>query len=141
MTCSCTLRKKRVARFNAVGLPGVVAHSSFDNYIPAKTQQDKACSAAMHFAHHYEKAGGNKGFVLSGPVGAGKTHLLAATLAHLVLEVGWVLSLLYATIRRGFQEGKSGGEIIGPLSEVEVLAIDELGKGAAARSRWRRWMS
>ena len=37
--------------------------------------------------------------------------------------------LLYATIRRGFQEGKSGGEIIGPLSEVEVLAIDELGKG------------
>ena len=33
------------------------------------------------------------------------------------------------TIRRGFQEGKSGGEIIGPLSEVEVLAIDELGKG------------
>ncbi len=72
--------------------------------------------------------------MLSGPVGTGKTHLLAATLAHLVLEVGvqarYVeISLLYATIRRGFQEGKSGGEIIGPLSEVEVLAIDELGKG------------
>jgi DNA replication protein DnaC len=134
MPCSCTLRQKRVARYNAVGLPGVVAHATFDNYIPAKTQQDKARSAAMHFAHHYEKAGGNKGFVLSGPVGTGKTHLLAATLAHLVLEVGvearYVeISLLYATIRRGFQEGKSGGEIIGPLSEVEVLAIDELGKG------------
>jgi DNA replication protein DnaC len=39
------------------------------------------------------------------------------------------ISLLYATIRRGFQDGKSGGEIIGPLSEIEVLAIDELGKG------------
>jgi len=136
--CSCTLRIRRVARYNQVGLPGVVAHSSFDNYIPAKTQQDRARNAAMHFAHHYDKAGGNKGLVLSGPVGTGKTHLLAATLAHLVLEVGvearYVeISLLYATIRRGFQEGKSGGEIIGPLSEVEVLAIDELGKGRGSQ--------
>ncbi len=136
--CSCTLRIRRVARYNQVGLPGVVAHSTFDNYIPAKTQQDRARNAAMHFAHHYDKAGGNKGFVLSGPVGTGKTHLLAATLAHLVLEVGvearYVeISLLYATIRRGFQEGKSGGEIIGPLSEVEVLAIDELGKGRGSQ--------
>jgi DNA replication protein DnaC len=43
------------------------------------------------------------------------------------------ISLLYATIRRGFQEGKSGGEIIGPLSDVEVLAIDELGKGRGSQ--------
>ncbi len=132
--CACMLRTRRVARYNEVGLPGVVAHASFNNFRPAKSEQDRARSVAMYFAHHYDKAGGNKGFVLSGPVGTGKTHLLAATLAHLVLEVGaharYVeISLLYATIRRGFQEGKSGGEIIGPLSEVEVLAIDELGKG------------
>jgi DNA replication protein DnaC len=138
--CACTLRTRRVARFNQVGLPGVLAHATFENYIPAKTQQDTARNAAMHFAHHYDKAGGasNKGFVLSGPVGTGKTHLLVATLAHLVLEVGvqtrYVeISLLYATIRRGFQDGKSGGEIIGPLSEVEVLAIDELGKGRGSQ--------
>ena len=67
-------------------------------------------------------------------MGTGKTHLLAAALGHLLLEAGvearYVeISLLYATIRRGFSEGKSGGEIIGPLAEVEVLAIDELGKG------------
>jgi DNA replication protein DnaC len=132
--CACTLRTRRVARYNEVGLPGVVAHASFENFRPAKPEQDRARSVAMHFGHHYAKEGGNKGFVLSGPVGTGKTHLLAATLAHLVLEVGvqarYVeISLLYATIRRGFQEGRSGGEIIGPLSEVKVLAIDELGKG------------
>ena len=39
------------------------------------------------------------------------------------------ISLLYQTIRRGFDQGKSSGEIIGPLAEVELLAIDELGKG------------
>jgi DNA replication protein DnaC len=67
-------------------------------------------------------------------VGTGKTHLLAATLVHLVMDVGvraeYVeISHLYQDIRRGFREGKSGGEIIKPLSLVEVLAIDEIGKG------------
>ncbi|NVJ03972.1 ATP-binding protein [Myxococcus sp. AM001] len=133
-TCVCTQRRKRVARFNEVGLPAVVSHASFDNYRAFNEAQDRGRGVALHFAHQYVKGGPSKGFILSGPVGTGKTHLMAATLAHLVLELGvrgrYVeISLLYATIRRGFQEGKSGGEIIGPLSEVEVLAIDELGKG------------
>jgi DNA replication protein DnaC len=132
--CVCQRRGQRVTHFNEVALPGVMAHASFESYRAFNEAQDRARSLARHFALHFDKKGVNKGFILSGPVGTGKTHLLAATLSHLVLEQGvqarYVeISLLYATIRRGFQEGKSGGEIIGPLSEVEVLAIDELGKG------------
>lgn len=94
-------------------------------------EQARAKEIAQEFAFRYPT---QKGFVLSGPVGTGKTHLLASVLAHCCIEkdrqAKYVeISLLYATIRRGFQEGKSGGEIIGPLSEIELLAIDELGKG------------
>jgi DNA replication protein DnaC len=120
--------------FSRAQVPGVLAKADFDSFRASNEAQDRAKKVAQAFALGYLAAQPPKGFVLSGPVGTGKTHLLAATLGHLTLELGveasYVeISLLYATIRRGFQDGKSGGEIIGPLSEVEVLSIDELGKG------------
>ena len=132
--CACTAMKRKVARYNAVGIPGVLAHATFENYEPNNDNQKIAKDAAQTFAHNYDKSSSNRGIVICGPVGTGKTHLLAAILAHLVLEVGvearYVeISLLYATIRNGFREGKSGGEIIGPLADVDLLAIDELGRG------------
>lgn len=132
--CMCRLLKQRVQRYSEAELPGVLAHATFENFRAFNEAQNAAKQVATQFAHTYRKNAPVHGFILSGPVGTGKTHLLAAALGHLILEAGiqgrYVeISLLYATIRRGFQEGKSGGEIIGPLSEVEVLAIDEMGKG------------
>ncbi|MFZ5470733.1 MAG: ATP-binding protein [Myxococcota bacterium] len=129
--CSCRLLDKRLARFNEADIPAVLAGADFESYRPHNSEQARAKETVMEFAFRYPDG---RGFVLSGSVGTGKTHLLVAALAHAIVEKGaraqYVeVSLLYATIRRGFQEGKSGGEIIGPLSEVELLAIDELGKG------------
>ncbi|MGQ0505691.1 MAG: ATP-binding protein [Myxococcaceae bacterium] len=136
--CMCRLLEGRVARFNDARIPGKHAKASFDNYVVGFASQDRAKKVGLSFATGYRKGQQNKGYILSGTVGTGKTHLLCATLSHLMLEVGvpvqYVeISLLYATIRRGFQEGKSGGEIIEPLSKVEVLAIDELGKGRGSQ--------
>lgn len=136
--CMCRLLDKRVLRYNEAHVPGVLAHADFEGYRPMNSGQDRARAVAQTFAHAFRRGETAKGFILSGPVGTGKTHLLASTIGHLVLELGvdakYVeISLLYATIRRGFQDGKSGGEIIGPLSEVEVLAIDELGKGRGSQ--------
>jgi len=132
--CLCRVLRSRVEAFNQVGIPGVLARAGFDNYLPFHEAHDAAKQAATRFAFGYRRGAPARGFIISGPVGSGKTHLLTAALAHLVLEVGvharyLEISLLFADIRRGFQEGKSGGEIIGPLSEVDVLAIDELGRG------------
>ncbi len=132
--CSCRLLPRRLELFWRAQVPGVLAKADFDGYRPSNEAQHHAKNIAQAFALGFLVKRPAKGFILKGGVGTGKTHLLAATLAHLTLEAGiearYVeISLLYAAIRRGFQDGKSGGEIIGPLCEVEVLAIDELGKG------------
>jgi DNA replication protein DnaC len=130
--CALSTLQGRLRLFNAVQLPAVHAGSAFESFkTPAYEAVAQAKALAHKFANRWPQ---ERGFVLSGPVGTGKTHLLAATLRHATIEMGahgaYVeISLLYATIRRGFQEGKSGGEIIKPLSQVDLLAIDELGKG------------
>lgn len=132
--CTCQLLRKRIASYDQARIPGVVARATFESFRAQSEEQDRALKVAQHFAETYKKSGSSRGFVLAGPVGTGKTHLVTAALTHLTLERGVrtryiEISLLYADIRRGFNENKSGGEIIAPLSEVEVLAIDELGKG------------
>ncbi|MFO0599155.1 MAG: ATP-binding protein [Myxococcaceae bacterium] len=133
--CPRALVQRRAALFNELKLPAISAQMTLDSYKVTNTAQDRALKVVKDFALGFPS---NRGFVLSGPVGTGKTHLLAATLKHLAIEkgvrAGYVeISLLYSTIRRGFQEGKSGGEIIGPLSQLDVLAIDELGKGRGSQ--------
>lgn len=129
--CSCQLLQKRLEYYNQAGIPAVLASSTFDAYHTPTEAQALARKLALDFSVRYPQ---ERGFVISGPVGTGKTHLLAATLAYAVIERGakakYVeMSLLFNDIRRGFEQNKSGGEIIGPLAEIDLLAIDELGRG------------
>ncbi len=133
--CAWRRQTQRVEMFNRAHLPAVQANATLDTYKPSNGEQHRALQVTKDFCFRWPA---QRGFVLSGPVGTGKTHLLSAALKHLTIEQGvktaYVeISLLYSQIRRGFQDGKSGGEIIGPLSQVDVLAIDELGKGRGSQ--------
>ena len=74
-----------------------------------------------------------KGIILAGPVGVGKTFLMAS-LARGFAEKGVSVKFtdffqLLGELRAGFSEGKSDTETLAPLIDVDVLVIDELGKG------------
>jgi DNA replication protein DnaC len=131
--CDCRSITARVLRFNQARLPARCG-LSFDEFLPVQDEQEKALMVAKTTAHRYRPDAPSKGFIVSGPVGSGKTHLLCATLRHLTLELGipakYVeISFLFAEIRDGFSKKKSGLDAIQPLIDTEVLAIDELGKG------------
>jgi DNA replication protein DnaC len=79
------------------------------------------------------KNSGSKGLLLGGPVGVGKTFILASIAKALVARGVGVKFVdffqLLAEVKAGYGEHKSEMSIINPLLDVDVLLIDELGKG------------
>lgn len=77
---------------------------------------------------------GDRGFLLYGTPGSGKTHLLSAVIRYLTLEKGIharfiEFSHLLGEIREQYDHGKGDNTVLAPLIDTSVLAIDELGKG------------
>ncbi len=141
--CSCRHLDERIQLFNQVGIPAAVARASFDAFKSWSPDHARAKAVAEDFAHKFRRDAPTKGFLLYGPPGAGKTHLVVATLRWLALEKGvgcrYVeFMLLLSDIRAGFDAKRSHMEILRPLLAVPVLAIDELGKERG--TEWERSM-
>jgi DNA replication protein DnaC len=83
-------------------------------------------------AKDYER--GHHGILLMGGPGVGKTYLLCAFLHELIFRHGVPAQFrdffhLLSDLRSGYSQDKAESDLIQPLVDVEVLAIDELGKG------------
>ncbi len=141
--CSCRHLDERIGLFNDIGIPAAVAKASFDSFKSWSPHASRAKSVAEGFAQKFRKDAPTKGFLLYGRPGAGKTHLLAATLRWLALEKGIAsryveFMLLLSDMKAGFSENRSHMDILKPLLFVPVLAIDELGKERG--TEWERSM-
>ncbi len=141
--CSCRHVDERIALFNQVGIPAAVARASFESFKSWSPDHARARAVAEDFARKFRRDAPTKGYLLYGRPGAGKTHLLVATLRWLALEKGVAgryveFMLLLSEIKAGFDANRSHMEILRPLLSVPVLAIDELGKERG--TEWERSM-
>lgn len=140
--CRCQMLPDRIQLFNQAGIPSRYANATFISFAQSKTGQLKdldpsairALGACSQFVDSFSPGEMNRGLALYGDVGRGKTHLLIAVLRELIFRHGVAVkfmefSRLLSLLKEGYSEGRSDAPILSELSEVEVLAIDELGKG------------
>ncbi|HEX9398831.1 MAG TPA: ATP-binding protein [Anaeromyxobacter sp.] len=141
--CSCRHLDERIALFNQIGIPAAIAKASFENFKCWSQDHQRAKVVAEDFARKFRRSEPTKGFLLYGRPGAGKTHLLVASLRYLALEKGisarYVeFMLLLSDIKAGFSESRGHMDVLRGLLHVPVLAIDELGKERG--TEWERSM-
>ena len=132
--CPGQFMLSNIESYNRAKIPARFMNSQFENY--SLKQLDKSTAKTIQDFQkkikNYKK--GDRGFLLEGGPGTGKTHLLCASIRFLTLERGIVCryidySNLLSEIRASYGQKISESSHIDPLADIPVLFIDELGKG------------
>ncbi len=130
--CPCQELERRVRLVNEAGIPRRYAECTLDSFEPRLSNHDHLMGYLRRWVGGFSER--NRGLLLVGGAGVGKTHLAVAVLRQLILDRGIRVRFveffeLLASIRATF--GTRGGEqrVLGALTAVPVLAVDELGKG------------
>ena len=137
--CRCQALPDRVALWNAASVPTRHMHNTLESFSAgALAQQDhekfRALPEVARWKEPFSAEQADRGLVLYGPVGRGKTHLLVGLLRWIIFEHGVgarfiEFSRLLALLKEGYDKGQSDRSLMNELATVPVLAIDELGKG------------
>ncbi len=141
--CECQTLPRRIALYDAAQLPALFAEKGFDGFYVDEHDPKELRIAKRQLREFAETAlvGQSRiGVGLLGQPGTGKTHLLVAALAHLTLKRGipcryLEMSLLFADHKAAISDERARAalERLDRLASVEILAIDELGKGRASQ--------
>ncbi len=132
--CACARRARGVDDLVAAGVPRRYLHCTLDNYAPDHPLQRRALATVREFVAAWPAE--DRGLLLTGDCGTGKTHLATAVLRTFVLDHGAVgcfadyqdlLKRLQATFNRSAGEGVTEDDILAPVLEAELLVLDDLG--------------
>ena len=138
-SCGCGADPRRLSLLTGLRLPPKFLARTLAGYRAYSPAQQRALLRARRFVDEFVPgAAGQRALLFCGPPGTGKTHLLCAMLRELAAKKGVrgryeEFFLLLSDIRDGFSRGLSSREWLDPLRQVDVLAIDEIGKGGKNR--------
>lgn len=130
--CRCQKLPDRADKFRQAKIPARYGKYSFGEFDFEKIAYSATFLLSTWIIHFNPKQA--NGFILTGGVGRGKTHLMIATCKHLITQYNLSLrfiefSRLLADLRHSFSKKQSTHNLMEELVNVDILAIDEIGKG------------
>jgi DNA replication protein DnaC len=138
--CECRQRNTQTNDLEKVRIPKRYDTCHFHNYHAASPSQERAFKYASKLAMDYPAV--DRGLLLTGTVGVGKTHLAVAILKGLT-ERGfsclfYEFGALLKEIQDSYNPSTQASElkVLAPILETEILVLDEI--GASKPTEWVR---
>jgi DNA replication protein DnaC len=135
--CECAEGRMRDRLLEQAGIPARYRHctlETFELWNPEDPTLAKTLRAVQEFVNTFPS--GEKGLLLMGAVGTGKTHLAVAAMQQIMREKTPPVrgrfadfTALVLEIQMTFDGSGSSREILRPLIEADLLVLDELGAG------------
>ena len=139
-TCSCRKLNSQKGQFESVRLPKRYDGFHFGNYKVQNPSQTAALKSAMAFTTEYPAV--DRGLLLMGSVGVGKTHLAVSILKGLTERGFSCLFYEFGSLLKEIQDSynpstrSSELSVLAPVLTADVLVLDEL--GASKPTDWVR---
>ncbi|HKP69046.1 MAG TPA: ATP-binding protein [Pyrinomonadaceae bacterium] len=138
--CNCQRNQTHSSPLDKAKLPRRYVACHFNSYSPSDPSQVKALRLATQFTMEYPAV--DRGLILTGPVGVGKTHLAVSILKGLTergfrclfYEFGSLLKEIQDSYNANTKTSELG--VLAPVLNADVLVLDEL--GASKPTDWVR---
>jgi DNA replication protein DnaC len=142
--CRCRAEDRRGRLLDVARIPRRFAGCSLSNYRPAEgnSSQLQALGLAHRLVKEYPAV--DRGLLLTGPCGVGKTHLSVAILRGIIEKGVPCLFYEFGALLKDIQSSYDSAsrtlesDVLAPVCEAEVLVLDEL--GAVRPTDWARDM-
>lgn len=138
--CACRKLRSRHGQFESVRLPKRYDGFHFHNYKPQNESQKVAFKLATGLTMEYPAV--DRGLLLMGSVGVGKTHLAVSILKGLTERGFSCLFYEFGSLLKEIQDSYNANtqtselSVLAPVLNADILVLDEL--GASKPTDWVR---